>query len=231
MTDGPRVVPRALAAPDEWGLADVLRQHPGLRLRPRSADVIVLAGAVRCCADGAGGVVDEVYAVELWIPSDYPHSVPLVFETGGRIPRSFHHLASGALCLGSPTTLRLVLDEYRTIGGFIDAVVLPYLYGHACHVRSGVMPFGELEHGAAGLERDLRRVFGMPHRADVLRLLHLAGLRRRHANKYPCPCGSGVRLGRCHHLQVNALRRRVGRRWWRQQTDALLRQRTLEKRQ
>lgn len=219
-----------LPTPEAWGLADVLRRHPGLRLRPRTTDAIVLAGTVRCWADGAGGTVDESYAVELWIPPAFPRAAPVVFETGGRIPQSFHHLASGALCLGSPTALRLVLQEVRTIGGFLDAVVLPYLYGHACHERSGVMPFGELEHGAAGLERDLTRVFRVPQGADVLRLLYLAGLRRRHANKHPCPCGSGVRLGRCHHRQVNVMRRRLGRGWWRQQADVLRRQRASEQR-
>lgn len=231
MTHRPRHGARVGSVPEGWGLADVMRRHPGLRLRPRTTDAVVLAGNIRCWAAGAGGVVDEVYAVELWVPPAFPRAVPVVFETGGRIPQSFHHLENGALCLGSPTALRLMLQDVRTIGGFIDAVVTPYLYGHACYVRSGEMPFGELEHGAAGLESNLIRVFGAPEGSDVPGLLHLAGLRRRHANKHPCPCGSGVRLGRCHHIQVNAMRRRLGRGWWRQQADLLRRQRSLEQRQ
>lgn len=217
--------------PAAWALPDVLRRHPGLRLRPRSTEAIVLAGTLRCWADGGGGVVDDVYAVEVWIPPEFPRETPVVFETGGRIPRSFHHLENGALCLGSPTALRLVLEQVSTIGAFLDAVVVPYLYSYSCHSRSGVMPFGELEHGAAGLERDLARVFGVPQDADVLRLLQLAGRRRRDANKHPCPCRSGVRLGRCHHLQVNAMRLRLGRGWWRQQANVLRLQRAREKRQ
>ena len=39
----------------------------------------------------------------------------------------------------------------------------------------------------------------------------LAAMKRRLANKRPCPCGSGRRLGRCHNRRVNTLRNQVGR--------------------
>lgn len=209
-------------------MSQTLRDHPRLRLRPNDSDATVLAGTLRCWADGVGGLIDEVYRVELWIPPAFPRATPIVFETAGRIPKSFHHLENGALCLGSPTKLRLVLQEVRTIGGFLDAVLVPYLYGYACHERSGAMPFGELAHGAAGLESELLQIFGVARGADVLRLVELAGLRRRDANKHACPCGRGIRLGCCHHLQVNAMRTRLGRSWWRVQADLIRRQRSLE---
>ena len=46
---------------------------------------------------------------------------------------------------------------------------------------------------------------------DALPFCLLASMLRRRANKRPCPCGSGRRLGRCHNRKVNALRDRVGR--------------------
>ena len=38
-------------------------------------------------------------------------------------------------------------------------------------------------------------------------LLQLVTVKKRVANKRPSPCGSGLRLGRCHHRYVNHLRR------------------------
>lgn len=209
--------------PRAWGLVDALVRHPGLSLVPtRSRDVVVVAGDLRCLAVWPGDVViDETYVVQLRIPRSFPRAVPEVYETGGRISASFHRHAGGALCLGSPTALRLAIARAPTVGAFLEQVVIPYLYGHAYHARYGTMPYGELAHGAAGLEADFIRLFRMPDRTKASDLLILAGLHRRVANKRPCPCGSGVRLGRCHHLRVNSLRRRLGRAWFRAQSQLI----------
>jgi hypothetical protein len=48
-------------------------------------------------------------------------------------------------------------------------------------------------------------------------MVRLAGKKKRIANKLPCPCGSGRRLGRCHNLKVNGLRHQLGPKWCRTQ--------------
>jgi hypothetical protein len=45
----------------------------------------------------------------------------------------------------------------------------------------------------------------------TFRYCTLAATKKCRANKQPCPCGSGRRLGRCHSRRVNSLRKRVGR--------------------
>jgi len=47
-------------------------------------------------------------------------------------------------------------------------------------------------------------------------------MRKRHANKERCPCGSGDRVGWCHHRQLNRLRKRLGRYWFRMVEQQLL---------
>jgi hypothetical protein len=73
------------------------------------------------------------------------------------------------------------------------------------------MPFGELSHGAPGLEDDVRRTFSLPPGTDAEAFLRLASLKRRHANKQQCPCRSGHRVGRCHAAAVHRARVRLGR--------------------
>lgn len=217
------------AFPPNWELMEVLREHPALSLAPRVSAQVVVAGDFRCFASGPNDVViDEIYSIELRIPSTFPRDVPQVFERGGRISESFHHLENGELCLGSPTAVRAAINGAPTIRAFLANLVTPYLYGHAFHGRYGVMPFGELPHGAQGLEEHLLHFFRMPADTRVLLLLQLTGLRRREANKRPCPCGAARRLGRCHNTQVNAARRLLGRTWFRQHAALLQRQRELE---
>jgi hypothetical protein len=110
--------------------------------------------------------------------------------------------------------LRLILSESPSIVRFVERSVIPYLYGYSYFEKHRVMPFGELEHGNEGIRQDLASLFGRNCEDTVDEFVRLAAMRRRHANKKPCPCGSHRRLGRCHHRRVNALRDRLGRHWF-----------------
>ncbi len=200
------------AIPVAWQLAEALSRQPGLSLTPSASSDVVIEGDLRCHRVGPDDVViDEHYAVKIEVPRGFPRALPRVFETKGRVPPTFHRNPDTTLCLGSPIALRFAIEEEPTIGGFIDRVVVPYLYSHAYFVRFDRMPFGELAHGAAGLEDDVRRLFRLPPGTNAEEFLRLASLKRRHANKRRCPCRSGVRVGRCHAAAVHEARRRLGR--------------------
>jgi hypothetical protein len=174
-----------------------------------------LAGSLAFVAEPAGKeqLADE-YQIEIWIPENFPDAIPTVWETAGRIPPSFHKLDDGSLCLGSQTNLRLILTESSSLLRFVERCVIPYLYGHTYFAKHGVPPFGELAHGKPGIRQDLAMIFGTHREEDIEEFVRLTAMRKRIANKKPCPCGSKRRLGRCHHLRVNSLRDRLGRRWF-----------------
>ena len=198
-----------------WRLDEVLLRQPRLRIVPTGADV-VLAGTLEINAQMPGkATITDNYQVELRIPEDFPRRIPLVFETGGRIPRAYHHLQDGSLCLGSETRLRLLLAEGMSLVGFVERCVVPYLYRYSYLKTHGEAPFGDLEHGAGGIAEDLRLLFGVEAKSAVLPFVRLLGMKKRHANKRACPCGSGRQLGRCHNRLVNRLRNRLGRYWFR----------------
>lgn len=207
---------------EEWGLSELLSIHSGLRVSPEISEGLLLRGTLRCWAVGTDAVqVDETFQVEIQVPAAFPARLPRVNETAGRIPRTFHHFDDGALCLGSSTAQRLAMGRVPTLGAFVQQVVVPYLYGFLSFEATGRLPFGELSHGATGLEDDVRRVFAMPANTDALAVLVLAGQHRRVANKRPCPCGSRRRLGRCHRRNVQRLRDRLGRAWFRRDAEQL----------
>ncbi|MDB4891848.1 MAG: hypothetical protein JWL61_3703 [Gemmatimonadetes bacterium] len=202
----------ASAIPPAWRLAEALSRQPGLTLVPSVSADRVIRGELRCHRAGPDDiVVDREYSVSIELPPGFPKELPRVFETGGRVPRTFHTNPDKTLCLGSPIAQRLAIAEEPTVGGFIDGVIVPFLYAHAFHERYNRMPFGELAHGARGLEADLLRTFRLPRGTCATEFLRLASLTRRHANKRPCPCHSGVRVGRCHGAQVHQARRVLGR--------------------
>jgi hypothetical protein len=190
-------------------------KQPGLRIVPGASD-LVLRGRLAFTAQILGKAqISDCYQIEFRIPETFPRKVPGVFETGGRIPLSYHHLQDGSLCLGSETRLRLMLSEASSLVGFIDRCLIPYLYRFSYQETHGEAPFEDLEHGVSGIREDLRQLLGVERVVEVLPFIRLLGMRKRHANKERCPCDSGDRVGRCHHRRLNRLRKRLGRYWFR----------------
>lgn len=201
------------------GIDSLLKAHPGLRLAPSPGDSIRIVGRLRFTASAHGfETIEDNYELAMSVPAAFPGKVPLVWETGGRIPFDWHRNPDKTLCLGSPTAVMLITVKSETIDRFVEALVVPYLYQRSYFERYQVFPFGELGHGLKGVLQDFMDRFGVSDESASEAMVFRASLRRRVANKRPCPCGSGETLGRCqHHWKVNELRRTLGRPWFRNQ--------------
>lgn len=205
-----------------WGVEDLLSRHPGLRIAPTVDGTLRFRGDLDVAARSPDGIsVYDRFGVEIAVPREFPSVAPDVRETEGRIPETHHKLSRNRFCLGSPTAVRLQLLADPTLGGFVERLVIPYLFSFAYFERHGRMPYGELEHGTDGIRQHLAELFGMPSRDAAIAATRLAAMRKRSANKRPCPCGSGRRLGRCHNQCVNHYRRLLGRSWFKKELEIL----------
>jgi hypothetical protein len=205
-----------------WRVDDLLSEYSGLRLTRVANGAVHIAGVLSFLAAGPGTErIQDEYHIELTVPESFPGSLPIVRETRRRIPSDFHTLTDGGLCLGSHTRLRLLMSKDSSLVRFVEKCVIPYLYGRSYFERYGTMPFGELEHGAKGIRQDLAELFGTTRTDRMEEFARLTARKRRHANKELCPCASGLRLGRCHHRRVNALRKQLGLLWFRYVRDFL----------
>ena len=164
-------------------------------------------------ADGLPDI-DFAYRLEIHVSDGFPDVVPRVFEASGRIPKDYHRLNDGAFCLGSRLRLAIGLHRQPDLVVFFEDFVIPYLYRYAHLEKFGKEPWPDLPHNAAGLLVDNARILRASSPEMCIGFLELLSVRKRVANKRPCPCGAGVRLGRCrHHHMLNALRP-VKPRWW-----------------
>lgn len=203
---------------ERWKLDELLLAFPGLSLRPVVNGEVRLAGTLSFNAMAAGlERIDDSYDVEIIVPRGFPRELPLVKETDGRIPEDFHTNDDGSLCLGSPVRQHLALAKSPTLMGFVKSCIIPFLYGYSYLKKHGSLPFGELDHGMKGIRNDFAELFGVKDRKVAEQLVCLAGRKKRDANKRPCPCGSGRRLGKCHNRSVNRFRKQLGRTWFREQ--------------
>jgi hypothetical protein len=195
---------------ERFELSKLLLKYYGLRVKPNRDGTIILSGSL----DFTGVSQDlpdltDSYEVRISIPKGYPDELPTVHETGRRIPPDFHKLDGDALCLGAPIRIWMLIQRNPSLLNFLERVIIPYLYGHSSHERGRGMPFGELRHGTPGLIDDLAEMLGSPDPDMTRQYLEAIQRKKRVANKLSCPCGSGVRLGRCHNRRVNRLRSAV----------------------
>ncbi len=89
------------------------------------------------------------------------------------------------------------MADSGTEAGPSDAPI-PYLYAISLNLKNGgKLVFGELAHYGPGMLQDYAQLFALASSEQARYALELLGMKRRIANKYACPCGCGVRLGRC----------------------------------
>lgn len=165
--------------------------------------------------------IEDSYKLRAVIPGQFPKTRPQVFEVDGRIPEDYHKMDDDSFCLGSPIRIRQQMQMQPTLIGVVDRLVIPYLYNHSYQERTGQLPVGELEHGVPGLVEDYENLFQLNGLQQCIEALDLLGTKKRIANKRPCPCGSGLRLGKCHNTLLNPLRKLAPRNFYKLQAAYL----------
>ena len=204
-----------------------LRDYPLMALRPSAGKHLVLKGRFSFRARAANGdEISDSFALTIFVPKNFPKELPVVMETGGRIPREadFHvNTSDGTLCLGSPLRLLVALSKSPTLVGFSETLLVPYLFAISRKLQSGGnLVFGELAHGTVGALADYAEMFGLKDSTQVFDVLTLLGMKKRLANKRACPCGCNLRLGKCgFNRRVAQIRRLASRSWFKKHyTDA-----------
>ncbi|MEC9281791.1 MAG: hypothetical protein VX642_03700 [Bdellovibrionota bacterium] len=205
---------------DKIGKSEFLDNYPGMSLGPAHKDKLIFRGGF----DFKRRSIDEVeieatYKLEIHFPFTFPRELPKVWEIEEKIPRDGkHHTNSdGSLCLGSPIRLIEKINSCPTFSGFAENCLIPFLYIITRQIRRGDgFISGELDHGEPGIIADYMKIFGLESRSQVIKLLQSLGMKKRIANKYPCPCDCGKRLGCCSfHKTVNKYRKTASRSWFR----------------
>lgn len=201
-------------------LSQFLDDYPGMSTAPCLVAGVCLRGEFRFKAIVSGGdeIVDS-YMLEIVVPDKFPQALPKVMETGGKIPRdgNFHVNSDGTLCLGSPLRLLIKIQQSPSLTGFADQCLVPYLYAVSYKlIHGGDFVFGELAHGDQGIVDDYSKLLGLKDKHQVKQAIKLLGMKKKIANKMPCPCGCGKILGKCSfHQKLNEFRRMAPTSWFR----------------
>lgn len=202
------------------GIDQFLDDYPLMVLRPSRAGQIIKGCFAFVAHHAAADSITDSFEIEISVSEKFPEEPPTVKETGGRIPRKpeFHVNSNGTLCLGSPLSVKLKLSQKPDLIGFTEYCLVPYLFAISHKLKTGDMPFGELAHGSEGAISDYIHLFKVKTPSQVFDILKILGSKKRLANKWPCPCGCRLRLGRCQfNFHIRKFRFVASRPWYRKQ--------------
>ncbi len=173
--------------------------------------------SISFCDEGAtiSGVLDfdtipnrvrlvDSYNVEIIVPKNYPKVPPKAREIGGRIPSDFHTNPDGFACLTTPLEIMRQFSKQPDLIGFIEHLLIPYLYGYTHLMEYNFLPFGEFDHGDEGKRQSFAEIlsnykilFSVDEDSEVLSLLRVLA-EDNYRGHHKCPCGSLKKLRDCH---------------------------------
>jgi hypothetical protein len=171
--------------------------YPGLVLIESNYDTWVVQGMLEFSAIYDGVSIRDNFQMEFTLLKDYPDIPPIAKEIGGRIPKEFHKNPDGSLCLGAPLEVRMKFAQNPSLLGFVNELVIHFLYAYCYFEQHGEMPFGELSHGGKGILEYYAQLFNVASEIATVELLKILA-ENNYKGHHDCPCRSGKRIRDCH---------------------------------
>jgi len=161
---------------------------------------------------GEDGKILDRFQVSIELTKAYPQDLPIVRETGGRIPWiEDHHInPDGSACVMIPEERHRIWPLGAPLSRFLDGPLRNFFLGQMAQERGGPWPFGEWSHGELGLLEFLQSELGTGDIEVVLRFL-LAIASSVVDSRCQCPCDSGKTIQSCCKKKLDQFRRAVSR--------------------
>jgi len=181
--------------------SELQKKYPGLKLLVDERGLQTIKGKLKFSATYENVTIDDEYDIEIELPDDYPEYPPKAKEIGERITKEFHVNPDGTLCLGAPLKVRMKYNDKPDLLGFVENVLIDFLYSFSYKEKFGKLPFGELPHGGEGIVEYYCDLFKVKDRMFVLNIL-LILCENKYRGHHNCPCGSGRKIRECHGEQI-----------------------------
>jgi len=188
--------------------AELTEKYRGLCCEKDRSHISV-SGNLSFLAHYNGISIEDEYTVEITVPEGYPQILPTAKEIGGRIPKDFHTYPDKTLCLGSPIETKMKFRNRETLLGFVEDLLIPFLYGYSYREKCGEMPYGELSHGMNGIVEAYKGLFQIDDDLAVMAFLKILA-DDNYRGHISCPCGSNVKLRNCHGNIIRELKHYQG---------------------
>lgn len=179
----------------------LLNHYPSLAIVETDFKQIRLIGTISIYRSACNYTLCKDYTIELFIPiSD--SELPKIKCTDNSIDVNYpHRYTNGMLCLETDTTIKFRFIDGFNLVEWMDEYVETYFFSYEYYMRYGHFPFGERSHGFIGIVESYQDIFNETDYGKIYALLQYSAEHSYHGH-VDCPCGSGLRLRKCHGLYL-----------------------------
>lgn len=157
----------------------------------------------------SGGFLTR-FQVLIELPPEYPESLPIVYEVGGRIPKTIdrHIEPDGKACVLLPDDRWRVFPVDAPLRVFLSGSLHEFFLSQSLVERGEPWPFGEWRHGEQGVLDYYQKLLATNDTAVVSQFLYILA-RDSFKQHWDCPCGSGRRIRACCRDRILDLRQKI----------------------
>lgn len=180
-------------------------QFPKLRVIEKN-DIPIISGELDLVSENKRLI--DTYAIEIHPTIDYPNRFPLVYETGGRIPRNIDwHIfeSTGHCCIKTLPEEILICKNGITLSYFIEKEVVPYFFNQTFRRIKGYF-LNERSHGISGEIEFFKSELRTDNILNIVKWLQFISQRKEPSrSEKRCFCGSQIMYRHCHRERYRKL--------------------------
>ena len=185
-------------------LINEIQKYPNLDIQWKSEHLFV-KGTYKFCGSYNGFVCEDTFDLTIEIPLDYPKRISIAHETWKKIPKEYHKNTNTELCLGTEIDLYMLYDINHPFTSFMEKILNPYLYRWLYLKSRNREPWPDRSHGKQGIIESYSELLLIPKDSVIIRkFVSILALGNARMN-YLCPCGSGIKLKKCHMHKLKKL--------------------------
>lgn len=143
-------------------------------------------------------IESEKFEISVVLDNSFPRSFPVIYETGGRIPRKpwNHMYEDGRCCLCTEMEQRRFFPVDAHISEYFTKLVIPF-FENRLHYEITGKYIKERRHGVQGIYDSYKDAFKTEDPKFVLKMMKAlaSGNLKGH---HPCECESGKKRRNCH---------------------------------
>lgn len=172
-------------------------EQPLLQVSRQNGDFIIVGQFILNDEISDAGPFDR-FNVGIVVSSNYPDTAPLVCEFGERIPREVdRHMFNSSACCVTVFSAWKEQNVDHSFRRYVSGPIRDFFLSQSHFEETKEWPFGEYEHGDAGIAQACSEVFQEPLSPDQAKsYLKYAALREPKGH-LQCPCGSGNIIRKC----------------------------------
>jgi len=185
---------------------DLVEKHPSLALQWKEEHPYILGKSLLVDVQG---LLLYSYSIELHHTENFPYLFPVLFETGGELPRNMEwhvYPHTGNCCLKTLPEELISCCKGINLNTFYEQEVIPYFFNQLYRKKWGYY-YSERSHGVLGdieFYAELLKEQDIPKITQHLRFI--AGSKTEPNRTNLCYCGSGKKYRYCHREAYRTLR-------------------------